>query len=113
MYIIFSSMTKENKKTKTENYTNSFAFGLVGCLLRQDKRLFETIEKEMQAYAPFLLEHEYFNEKETRMEFFSLMESISELAQVTKSYSKKELDLILKTLSKKALKKLGKELNHA
>ena len=27
--------------------------------------------------------------------------------------TKKELDLILKTLSKKALKKLGKELNHA
>ena len=113
MYIIFSSMQKENENTKTANYTNSFAFGLVGCLLRQDKRLFETIEKEMQAYAPFLLEHEYFNEKETRMEFFSLMESISELAQVTKSYSGKELDLILKTLSKKALKKLGKELNHA
>ena len=74
---------------------------------------YHDIEKEMQAYAPFLLEHEYFNEKETRMEFFSLMESISELAQVTKSYSGKELDLILKTLSKKALKKLGKELNHA
>lgn len=104
-------MQKENQNTKVANYTDSFAFSLVGCFLTHNNRLFETIEKEMQAYAPFLLEHEYFNDKETRMEYFSLMESIKDLAEITKGYSDKELKLILKMLSKKALKKLGKELN--
>lgn len=102
-------MTKENENTKTANYTDSFAFSLVGCFLTHNKRLFETIEKEMQAYTPFLLEHEYFNDKETRMEFFNLMESLKDLAEITKGYSNKEVNLILKTLSSKALKKLRKE----
>ena len=113
MYILFSIMTKENENTKVANYTDSFAFSLVGCFLTHNNRLFEHIEKEMQAYSPFLLEHEYFNDQETRMQFFNLMESLKDLAEITKGYSNKEVKLILKTLSKKALKKLGKELNHA
>lgn len=102
-------MSKENENTKTANYTNSFALSLVGCINRYDKRLFETIEREMQAYTPFLLEHEYFDDKETRMEFFNFMESIKDLADLTKGYSNKELKLILETLSKKAMKKIRKE----
>ena len=51
VYTIFE-MSTENENTKTANYTDSFAFSLVGCLLRQDKRLFETIEKEIIPNVP-------------------------------------------------------------
>lgn len=109
VYTIFD-MSKENKKTV--NHSDSFVFSLVGCILKHDNRLFETIERELQAYTPFLLEHEFFDDKETRMEFFNFMEQIRDLAEVTKGYSKKELKLILETMSKKALKKLRKEEAH-
>lgn len=105
-------MSRENENTKKVNYSDSFVFSLVGCILKHDNRLFETIERELQAYTPFLLEHEYFDDKETRMEFFNFMEQIRDLAEVTKGYSKKELKIILETMSKKALKKLRKEEAH-
>ena len=104
-------MTTENENTKVANYSNSFAFGMVGVMLTHNQRLFEHLEKEMQAYTPFLLEHEHFNDKETRMEFFQTMESLKDLAELTKGYSDKELKLVFKKMSKKAMKKLGKELN--
>ena len=106
-------MSKENQNTKTANYSNSFAFSLVGCFLTHNKRLFEHIETEMQVLTPFILEHEHFNDKETRIEFFNLMESLKDLAEITKGYSDKEVNTILKTLSSKSLKKLRKEANNA
>ena len=113
MYIIFSSMSRENENTKVANYTGSFTFGLVGVMLTYDHRLFETLEKEMEVYMPFLLEHEYFNEKDVRIDFFNFMQSIRDLSELTKEYTDKELKLIFKKLSKKRIKMLGKELNHA
>ena len=96
-------MSNENEKIVLgATYQEGFAFAFLGQIMSHGPRFFEELHAKLNDWTPFLLSHEWFNEKEERKEFFSLMCIIDDLASVTRTLNneelKTELDNVMKYL---------------
>ena len=108
-------MLKGNEhSTKNEaNIKETFAFRFVGLLVSHDKRFFETLNSKLTEWMPFIVTHEWFNNKQERESFFELMEVLNELSTTTSNLTEEEINQEFKQILNLMGLKKESEVQHA